>query len=188
MQKWIIFIIILVIMVLGMIIVLNVDIETEYTPELEVKETELRNTLVCLYFKDKITGELTKETRLIDSKELLKDPYETLIQLLLNGPENDNYERIIPEGTSMIGKMYENGCVTINFSKEFKDSINEEEINNAVESIFKTLSELKEVSSIKIIVDNQEVEGISKVISSQNYQINDIVPNEEEVNNAVNTM
>lgn len=164
MQKWIIFIIILIITILGGIIIFNVDIETEYTPETEIQEKELRKTLVNLYFKDRITGELVKESRLIDSKELLRNPYKALIELLLKGPDNENYDRIIPEGTYMIGNMYENGCVTINFSKEFQENIKESERNKAIESVFKTLSELTEVTSIKIIVDNQEVEGISNIV------------------------
>lgn len=170
MQKWIIFIVVFVIIILGAIVVLNVDIETEYIPEAEIEEVEMRKTIVGLYFKNKVTGELEKETRLIDSKELLKEPYETLIEMLLEGPENENYERIIPEEISIIGKMYKNGCVTINFSKEFYDNMNDIERNKAIESIFKTLFELTEVSSIKIIVDNQEIDGVSEIITKQTYQ------------------
>jgi len=170
MQKWMIFIIVLLIIVLGVIVVMNVDIETEYIPEPEIEEVEMRKTMVSLYFKNKVSGELEKETRLIDSKELLREPYEVLIEMLLEGPENENYERIIPEEISIIGKMYKNGCVTINFSKEFYDNMSDLERNKAIESIFKTLFELTEVTSIKIIIDNQEIEGISNVITKQTYQ------------------
>ena len=58
------------------------DVETEYTPEGEIEEEEFRKTLVTLYFKNKETGEISSETKLIDSKELLLEPYSTLIQLL----------------------------------------------------------------------------------------------------------
>jgi uncharacterized alpha/beta hydrolase family protein len=82
MQKWIIIIIIGVITMLGAFIVLNVDVETEYIPESEVEESQLRNTIVTLYYIDKETGDLAKENRLIDSKDLLKNPYKCNTKLL----------------------------------------------------------------------------------------------------------
>ena len=53
MQKWIILFVIFIILILTTIIVLNVDIETEYTPETEIEETELRKTIITLYFINK---------------------------------------------------------------------------------------------------------------------------------------
>ena len=55
MQKWIIIAVIVIILILTTVIVLNVDIETEYTPETEIEETELRKTIISLYFLDKNT-------------------------------------------------------------------------------------------------------------------------------------
>ena len=75
MQKWIILIVVAIIVIIGIFIALNVSIETEYVPETEIEEVELRKTIVTLYFKDKTSGDLTKETRLIDSKLLLREPY-----------------------------------------------------------------------------------------------------------------
>ena len=72
MQKWIILVVVCVILILGTIIMMNVDIETEYVPETEIEDIELRKTIVTLYFNNTQTSELAKETRLIDSKELLK--------------------------------------------------------------------------------------------------------------------
>ena len=63
MQKWIIIAVIAIILILTTVIVLNVDIETEYTPETEIEETELRKTIISLYFLDKNTMELVKESR-----------------------------------------------------------------------------------------------------------------------------
>ena len=99
MQKWIILIVICIILILGVIVVLNIDIETEYVPETEVEETELRKTIITLYFYNKENREIAKETRLVDSKVLLKDPDNGLVCMLVNGPENPNSEKIIPENT-----------------------------------------------------------------------------------------
>ena len=79
MQKWIIFIIVLIITVIGVFIVFNFEVETEYIPESEIEENEMRNTIISLYFIDKTNGEIVKENRMIDSKELLKNPYKTLV-------------------------------------------------------------------------------------------------------------
>lgn len=187
MQKWIILLIILIIVILGIVIVVNVNIETEYTPEMEIEDVELRKTIVSLYFKNNNSGEIEKETRLIDSKELLRDPYNFLIELLLTGPENSNYGKIIPENVKLIGTSFENGCVIINFSKEFEDNIQMEQLDKAIFSIFKTLTELTEVNSIKIIIDNNEVEGISNEINKKYYENTNIENNADNINVKNNT-
>ena len=159
MQKWIILIVVCIILVLGIIIVSNISIETEYTPETEIEEVELRKTIVTLYFKDKESGELIKETQMIDCKDLLKDPYVALVKLLLNGPQNSNYERVIPDNVTILDTNFENGCVTINFSKELEnDNIEQDTKEKIYTYISKTLSELKEVNSIKILIEGEEKE------------------------------
>lgn len=102
MQKWIILIVIAIILIVGTIIVLNIDIETEYVPETEVSQTALRKTIITLYFRNKENGEIDKETKLIDSKLLLRDPYQELLNILISGPENQNLEKLIPEGTKIL--------------------------------------------------------------------------------------
>ena len=162
MQKWIILVVVCVILILGTVIILNVDIETEYVPETEIEEVELRKTIVTLYFNNNETTQPPKETRLIDSKVLLKNPYEELVKMILDGPENNNYGKVIPEGTNLLETSFENGCVTINFSKEFIDS-NADNIqkSNSIYSLVNTLTELTEVNSIKILIEGQETDAFS---------------------------
>ena len=116
MQKWIILFVIFIILILTTIIVLNVDIETEYTPETEIEETELRKTIITLYFINKDTKEMVKESRLIDSKMLIINPYEEVLKMLISGPEN---------------------------------------------TIYQSLKEFTEINSIKILVENQEIQNNS---------------------------
>ena len=183
MQKWIILIIISIIVVLGIVIILNVDIETEYTPETEIEDVELRKTIVTLYFKDRTSGELAKESRLIDSKELLKDPYGYLLKLLFDGPENTNYEKLIPEGTEVLETNLNSGCLEINLNKAFQEAnMSEEDLNKAIYSIYNTLSELTEVNSIKVLIEGTEKDEISNVISKENLNID----NTNVVSNVVN--
>ena len=165
MQKWIILIVIAIILIVGTIIVLNIDIETEYVPETEVSQTALRKTIITLYFRNKENGEIDKETKLIDSKLLLRDPYQELLNILISGPENQNLEKLIPEGTKILETVFENGCVTINFSKEFiENSIDEVKKVQAIYTIFLIFTELTEVNDIKILIEGEEKEDINNVI------------------------
>ncbi len=158
MQKWIVLIVIVIIVIIGGIVVFNVDIETEYVPEVEIEEKELRKTLITLYFYEKDSGEISKESRMIDSKELLKNPYKSILDMLLTGPENENCENVIPEGTTINDVTFDSGCVNINFSKEFAENLNQETKIKNIEAIKKTLMELTEVTNIKIFVENSEIE------------------------------
>ena len=186
MQKWIILIIISVIVVLGIVIVLNVDVETDYTPETEIEDVELRKTIVTLYFIDKESGDLAKESRLIDSKDLLKSPYEYLLNLLITGPENNKYEKTIPEGTEILQTALNNGCVEISFNKAFQEAnLDENKLDKALNSILNTLSELTEVNSIKVLIEGNEVEGISDVIYKNIVSV-DETNNNQTSNNEIN--
>lgn len=191
MQKWIILIVIAIILIVGTIIVLNIDIETEYVPETEVSQTALRKTIITLYFRNKENGKIDKETKLIDSKLLLRDPYQELLNILISGPENQNLEKLIPEGTKILETVFENGCVTINFSKEFiENSIDEVKKVQAIYTIFETLTELTEVNDIKILIEGEEKEDINNVIlNMKNSNTNNNSKNNENTiyeNSALN--
>lgn len=139
---------------------MNCNVETEYTPETELEDKELRKTIVNLYFQNKETKELVKESRLIDSKRLLMEPYEELLKMLIEGPENSSYERVIPDGTRILGVSVNSNVVIVNFSNEFVEkSTDDKQRYNSVASIVKTLTELKEVNEIKIIIEGNEIDG-----------------------------
>ena len=53
----------------------NATVE-DYQPEEEISSEQMRQTIVSLYYKNKETGELMPEGRIIDSKELLNEPYK----------------------------------------------------------------------------------------------------------------
>ena len=162
MRKKIIFIaVIILLLIASFFIYFNVGIETEYTPEPEIKETDYRNTVISLYFQNKDTKELQIETRLIDSKELLNNPYDKLITLLLEGANSEQLESTIPKETTLIGTVLENNCLKINLSKEFVERQEGDVIAkiNSIYSIVNTVTELNEVSSVKIMIDGNENSG-----------------------------
>lgn len=168
----IIFLIILIILLIGGYLVIqnfkNKETENtveEYIPQEEITEEQARQTIVSLYFPSKETNELNPEARLIDIKEIINNPYEKLINLLIEGPKNDKNKKIIPENTKINKTYLEGDCVVLDFSVDFlnfnKDD--EKEKMNLINSIVNTLTELTEVNKVKILIDG-----------NQNEQFNDI--------------
>ena len=71
----------------------------EIIPEEEISEEQMRQTIVSLYFYNSNTKSLVPEGRLIDVKELIEEPYKKLMELLIEGPQNESLSKTIPEGT-----------------------------------------------------------------------------------------
>lgn len=135
----------------------NIEV-VELMPEEEISEEQLRQTMLSLYFKNKESNELMPEGRLIDVKKLINNPYEELVNLLIEGPKNSKLESVIPNGTK-INKTQLNGDVLeLDLSKEFIENHKggEEAERLTIDSIVKTLTELTEVNSVKILIDGQE--------------------------------
>jgi len=160
-----IIILILIVISLGYLIYININFQenekviiNEYTPEVEITDEQLRETIVTLYFMNIQTAELVPEARQIDVKELLENPYKKIMQLLIDGPKNEQLIKIIPEGT-YINKIEEkNGIVMIDFSEEFiKDQrLGKEQEQLIIDSIVNTLTELTEVSEVRILINGEE--------------------------------
>jgi len=133
-------------------------VQNEYIPQEEITDEQLRKTIVTLYFMDIETASLQPEARQIDSKDLLENPYKKLIELLIEGPNNEKLIKIVPEGTTINNIEEKNGVVTIDFSEHFiKDQLlGKEQEELIINSIINTLTELTEVSGIKILINGEE--------------------------------
>lgn len=182
MQKWIILGVIIITIILCVVLFFNFSIETDYIPETEIEDVELRKTIISLYFQNKETKEIQKETRLIDSKNLLQDPYKELIKILIEGPQTEELESIIPKDTKILNTSLQSNCMIIDFSKEFLGmELNEVQKRNMISSIVDTLTELTEVNSIKILIDGIEIEGFSDIgLDFRNEFTRNNVKKEEE--------
>ena len=177
-KKLLIFFIFLIIFLVGAIIlfktkIIQFEIDTEensintnetnkLTPEEEISDKQLRTSKVKIYFGDK-EGVLSAETRDIDVKDLLQDPYKIIINLLIEGPKEEN-EKLIPEGTKLIGTERIGDVLVINFSKEFiynceKDK-NKQEL--LIKSIVYSVMELREINAIKIQIEGEEVKSFKE--------------------------
>ena len=108
-KKKIVYIVVLILFVVlvGIAIFNNIEIKDnneantvlEYVPEQEISDEQNRMTIVTLYFVNNKTGEIVPEARNIDAKELIENPYEKVINFLIEGSEDENLKITIPEGT-----------------------------------------------------------------------------------------
>lgn len=149
------------VIILGWLVSINKNAENninEIIPQEEISDTQLRQTIITLYFMNKETGELEPEARQIDAKLLLKNPYEIILNKLLEGPKNENLIEIIPEGTKINKIEIKEEIVYIDFSDKFinEQTLGEKQEKLIINSILKTLIELKEVNGIKILINGEE--------------------------------
>lgn len=129
----------------------------DYTPEEEISNKQMRETNITLYFIDN-ENKIQTEKRLIDSAELLQDPYQKLISLLISGPESENLSNVFPENTKILDTKLENNCAILNFSKEIQNYNDDTQKYNIINTILNTLTQLNEVNSIKILINNETVD------------------------------
>lgn len=138
--------------------------QQEYTPQEEISEEQAKQTIVSLYFINKETKELVPEARLVNIKEIVNSPYDTLVNLLIAGPKNEKQERAIPENTKLLKTFMEADTITLDFSSEFLNYNKEDEKakENLINSIVNTLTQLTEVNKVKILIDGNQNEEFNE--------------------------
>ena len=155
-KEGILVVVILLLIVLalgGVLIFYNKDSEeenkivNEYTPQEEITEDQLQNTIISLYFINKETKEINPEARTIKVNLLINDPYKYLLEQLIEGPKNEKLEKGIPENTKLNKVELKEDILYIDFSKEF--------IENAPKG------KENEVNYIKILIDGKENEAFA---------------------------
>ena len=163
-KKLLLVIVIIILCIIGIVAIIWFNGETttseinEIQPEEEISEEQLRQTIVTLYYQNSETKELMPEGRMIDAKELLADPYVTLVKLLIEKPKNEKLQSVIPEGTRVIKTELKGDVVYLDLSKEFIDNHpgGQETENVTIYSLVNTLTELNEVNGVKILINGQE--------------------------------
>lgn len=123
-------------------------------------------------------------TSIVKSSKNINEQIKEIIETLTKNSKKSSYIRdgfkpIIPQNTKVIDIKLDNEILTINFSKELLniDKDNEEKM---IEAIIYSLTEIKEIKKIKILVENN---SLTKLPNSQkklpdyldkNYGINKI--------------
>lgn len=142
----------------------------EYVPQEEISDEQFRRTIVKLYFKEIDSNSLQFENRSIDSKELLSNPYLTLVNLLISGPSIEGLEGLIPSNTIVNSANLNGNTAIIDLSSNFISSTDDINIaSNMVYSIVNTLTELTEVDSVKFLINGND----SAVFSNCNFSLKD---------------
>ena len=173
-KKIIAIITLVLIILLGILIYNNIRIEKtaevyeDYTPQEEISEEQMRQTKIILYFENTETGELESETRIIDANLLLKEPYKEIMKLLMKGAQSSNLKKLIPEGTALHDIKIEKSCAIINVSNEFLNYQTEENKLKIINSIVNTLTNLKEINSVKFLINGEENENLSEIYLKNN--------------------
>ena len=161
-------IVLILIIVLGFIIYKNVSIKNQedeyqdYIPEEEISDEQMRQTKIILYFANNETGELETEIKVVDANTLIKNPEKQIMELLIKGPQSSDLKKLIPDGTILHDIKIENSCAIINVSNEFLNYQNDEEKYNIINSIVNSLTNLKEINSVKFLINGEENENLSE--------------------------
>ena len=146
------------------------DFET-YTPAKEISDEELRKTNIVLYFISKENGEIKKEERLIDSKLLISNPAQTLLDELFKGSKFNDCMAPIPDETKINNVIIEKNVAIVDLSTEFiTNSMENGQFDSKyIECIVNTLTQLNEVNSVKFLID-----GSSEVQTKSGINLTDV--------------
>ena len=167
-KKIIAIITLIILIVIAIFIYNNISIEKttdeyqDYTPQEEISDEQMRQTKVILFFANSETGELESETKIVDANILIKEPYKEIMNWLIKGPQSSNLKKLIPEGTAMHDIKVEKSCAIINLSSEFLNYENDENKLKIINSIVNTLTNLKEINSVKFLINGEENENLSE--------------------------
>ena len=118
------------------------------------------DTLYTLYFADPGFRYLIAETREVTLSEN-ESPETYLLRQLLAGPVG-NLQKVVPEGTRLLGVETSDGICYVNFSKEFMENRirNDYRAYITVFSIVNTLTNLEDIQSVQFLVEGEPVEWI----------------------------
>ncbi len=175
-RKKIIAIITLILIILLVFLVYkNITIEKKqedeyqnYTPQEEISEEQTRQTKVTLYFENIDTGELETEIKILDANTLINNPEKKLVELLIKGPQSSNLKKLIPDGTLLHDVKVDKSCAIVNVSNEFLNFENEENKLKIINSIVNTLTNLKEINSVKFLINGEENEKLPDIYIKNN--------------------
>ena len=157
-----IILIVLILLGVGYVIYNNIKkreetITDEYIPEEEITEEQLRQTVITLYFLNPDMHTLSPEARQVDAKNLLDNPYEFLINLLIEGPKNEKLLKLIPDGTKLNNAQIKDNILYIDLSEDFikEQNLGREQEELILKSIVNTVTELTEINKVTFLIDGE---------------------------------
>ena len=170
--------VILLIIILSIVVwsYINADEEVinnvqEIIPSEEITDEQLRSTSISLYFINKETGEIEVECKRIDSKKLLENPYNEILNLWIQGANSEKLTTGCSEELKINKIEINKNCAVVDFSEEFLKKINNENISELkiIYCVVDTLTELMEIDSVKILINGQENIYFGNINLSEEY-------------------
>ena len=148
-----------------------IEKKNEIVPQEEISDQQLRNTMISLYYINKENSEIEVENKLIDAKQLLRNPYEYLVNIWLTGSSNNKLKTNCSQNVKVNKVELVGDCAVVDFSKEFVDEYagTDEEISKVIYCIVNTLTELTEVNCVKILIDGGEDVNLGAFNLSEMY-------------------
>ena len=123
---------------------------------------------------------VAKSTIIKENNEIEKNIEEIIMALTINSKKSNyiknGFHPIIPENTKLIDYVLDNDTLTLNFSKEFLN-INKELEEKLLEALTYSLTEIKNIKKIKILVDGEQLKFSNIIIPEyldRSYGINKI--------------
>lgn len=116
------------------------------------------DTTFTLYFADSDMRYLLPELRQVTlSENVSAENY--LLRQLIEGPREDGYREVIPEGTEILGVSTEGGICTVNFTKAFVENQQNGTYGAymAILGVVNTLTSLDEINSVQFLIDGETV-------------------------------
>lgn len=104
----------------------------------------------------------------MDANTLINNPEKELMNLLIKGPQSSNLKKLIPDGTVLHDVKVDKSCAIINVSNEFLNFESEENKLKIINSIVNTLTSLKEINSVKFLINGEENEKLQDVYVKNN--------------------
>lgn len=142
----------------------RIDYLTDKDINLEGDTHYEESRAIKLYFKNKDTGALESETRVIKSANA--EPIEKLIVLeLIKGPNSSDKESVLTPDTQILSAESAEGTAYINMSQSFvdKNSGTGDKEQNAVFAIVNSICELPNINSVQFLVEGKKVRGFQHV-------------------------
>lgn len=127
--------------------------------EREEEEDEEQETIYQLYFMKTTETEflLVSEPRTFEGEV----NEAILVNALLEGPENEEYQKLIPEGIDLNDSYVEAGIAFLDFSDDIIKAGNfgAETEMHLINSLAKTVTQLSDVNSIQILANGLPAHG-----------------------------
>ena len=153
---------------------LDSDLESGKDPKLPPKppqpksdkkdETEhMKKMKVKVYYPDESGLRLVGVNREVEVNDSDESKYKAAVEAVMTPPKEKNLAKVAPNNSSLIDVKVKDGTAMVNLSKNIKvgfvgGSTGEELL---IGSVVNTLTEFKEVNSVKFLIDGQEVETLS---------------------------